>query len=342
MKFEARPDDAGLGTSEESLPRTIENKELGITYTESIEELPPEMQESTGVKRLRRRKVSQSPSFFNEHPFNFNISEYSLKDLGISSGEPPTQQEIKTQVKVKELWHFLTNGRFPSYKTWTHALCGDWVQTLEGKKMIYDFYQEESKPSHASLFQEVFPERNIKIGVGIQPDLYEGKGGKIKRLSDEKFDSLSIDDIRKSLSVFNLSVGERGNAWSSKNTPVFVFGRENNLFVDYLETITKDTQIREMLELSGWKLSIPKKLDEDNRPYIDESRDINSLDYLLDETDVHYKFGASPNFPIVRHPSLKPFRFSYAEMVILQKKDGLEIVFFETYKCSLDIRNIPL
>lgn len=321
--------------------KLVENKEIGISYFETIQELPVTLQEKTGVKRLRKRKVVSFPDDF------YYIDRKYGGGFSFKSHD-------------KERWLFLTDGRFPSYKTWTHAVGAD--------RMMMGFIKEQVKGvQNGEFFQEFFPEPNLFEGIRI--NFFEKSGdGNIKSVDADKTD-LSLEDARKNLSFFSMSAENRGSIWSGDsdgygfvNKPIFVFGCKNRMLKEYIDEVKNNNDAKRILELSQWTVNDPLEIirpdsldyekykdlfyeaglrSEESfpRPKFDvEKQDslemeiktrfnISTIDFLLDEEDI--KYGGHPFIPVVRHPDIKPFRWSHAELVVVPKGKELEIIFFE-------------
>lgn len=329
----------------------VENKELGISYQDVFQELSNELQEKTGVKRIKRREVLAYPD-----GFYFD---------GSWSAEGP-------------IWFFLTDGRFPSYKTWNHVMSADW-QNPDGADAVKRFNERKE-----GIFDEFFPAQGFRINRAQR--FFKRTIGGVEIIDRV----VRVEDAKEMLSYFPMSVMDKGEIWGSViNAPVFVFGGQNKLFVDYVNSITSNLEAREMLKLSGWGASSPIELitrdspdfekykrlfngheaiirpkidfppeylsDEwVNYPEFDNESDrieyerikndvriaiesckpydieISSCRWLFEEKDVLYYQGFPPFIPVIRHPDIKPLRWSHSELAIIPKEDKLEILFFET------------
>lgn len=332
------------GTNENEVG-LIENKELGISYIETYEELSSEIQELTGLRRLKRRKILSYPKdFYEEQKRGKNIFE---KGFSVESHA--------------DTWRFLTDGRFPTYKTWTHVMAADRMKNFDMINLI------ESVKS-GGYYEEFFPP-NMSEGIPI--NFFEKtENNEIVPMNETKVKSLSKEDGKKCLSFFSMSVACNNEVgiYADRldphiNAPVFVFGGRNKLFVDYINKIRENPETKKILELSKWTVDDPleivtvdspdyekyKSLFQESpskppasfpRPKFDVEKasvlekdlklrnNISTLDFLFDEQEIvniHH-----PWIPIVRHPEIKPFRWSHSELVIMPEERELEIIFFES------------
>jgi hypothetical protein len=343
----------------------VESKELAVSFGESVEELPMAIQEMVGISRLRRRKVISYPKFFYDQ--ERECFEHRTKDL--PGMEPRTRKEVLLSEKVERIWQFLTDGRFPSYKTWTHVMSGDW-NNYDGQEMIDSFHKDER-----GIFQEFFPAKNLEDERGGRGfDFYEKtKDGRIVKMPWEKMMKMSQDKARKAQSIFNMDVMDRGGAWiANVDAPIFVFGGKSSLMRGYIESIKENSDTKKMLQLNGWNLDNPFDLitrkspdfekykkffdgdcDAIPKPKIDfpqdyltgkntfmtdatenpkktTFKDMSIFDNLFTEINIKYYSGYPPVIPVVRHSDIKPLRWSHSELAILPKERDLEIVFFES------------
>ncbi|MFA5125105.1 MAG: hypothetical protein WC473_04790 [Patescibacteria group bacterium] len=340
-----------FSSAQEENIHIVENKELGISYQDTLQELPSEIQEKTGVKRIRRREVLTYPEGF------------------CSDGSWTAENS---------LWLFLTDGRFPSYKTWNHVMSADW-QNPNGEAAIRRFNERED-----GIFDEFFPAQEFRTNRA--QSFFERTEGKIEMIDRD----VQIEDAREMPSYFPMSIMDGGEIWGSViNAPVFVFGGQNKLFVDYINSITNNSETRKMLELSGWvagsprelitrdspdfekykrlfrgheaiirpKIDFPQEYLSDgwvNYPEFDTENDrrefkriknavrvaiesckpydieISSCRWLFEEKDVLYYQSFPPHIPVIRHPDIKPLRWSHSELAVIPKEKKLEIAFFET------------
>ncbi len=311
-----------LQTQIENSP-IVENRELGVSYRETVEELPLELQEQTGIKRLRRRKVLSYPDFFCKE----GKSGYYYFDVGISpssqggiASDKGVEFDREERQKLETIWHFFTNDRFLTYKTWNHRMSADWYNS-EGEEMIREFYEEEW------LFQEFFPVRNLQGGITI--DIFnKDKDENFSLMEWKEKVKLTDEEARAKLSIFPMSLSE-GIEGGVGYGPTFVFGKNNKEFVDYIKTILTLSEIRKMMELTKFYDKPFSTPEERKISQPGSSLNIQRINQLLNEEEV--KFYDHPCIPVVRHPDIKrPLRWCDAELAILPQGKELEIVFFET------------
>lgn len=198
-------------------------EQLGITLKETYETLSEEEQELTGIKRIRRKEVIGGPSDLFTEP-----------------------------KKYLEIYNFLTDGLFPSYKTWNHVLGGD-----GGGTGVSRFNQE------GQYTQEMLPLDCILNRSGMysltQSPFFQIKDGEVDYVSPSK----DAEQIKKSCLVYPMCFGTGGTLWRDDHTaPFFVFGNRNKRFREYVEAIQTNPQMREMLSLSDWHLNLDVVLED--------------------------------------------------------------------------------
>ena len=217
------------GISLDEKTTSFENKELGIQYTEIIEELTPEQQESTGIKRIRRKIITKGPSDLYEETY-----------------------------KNAEQYLFLTEGRFPSYQTWNHVLQGD-----AGSKSNNGIHEIKRFKSDGSWMQEMLPLKRISeksmYGGFAHAPFFQKKDGKI----EYGLPTSDYEKIRESLLVCVICASVSNEMWrDTKDLPFFIFGNKNKAFRNYVQQIQSNPELRKMLELSGWTLDSEIKLEK--------------------------------------------------------------------------------
>jgi hypothetical protein len=188
----------GASAGKEPVLHTIERNGVEISYEERYEEFDNATQEKFGIKGIRRKVVTQAPEDF--------WKKYS---------------------HYQELFHDLTEGEFPSFSTWNHAMHGDGGDPYRGS------YRWKKHVDEGEYFQTIDGrERTAK--------------GKIMK---EKY--------RDADGVFNMDTIVSGEGcWrDSENSPVFVFGSRNKRFKDYLNQIDEHPEVQKMLKRAGWSFS---------------------------------------------------------------------------------------
>jgi hypothetical protein len=308
----------------------VENKELGVSYREKVIVLPKHRQEETGIKRIRRREVTELPDRILSKEKEWYLRGYDFKDI-----------------KNWDVLRYLTDDRFPSLQVWNHTLMGD----LKGnEKLFYQLAEKHGK--ELVYFQDIAP---LDVGDDEQRKPYKRWTFLEKHDSGlEKTEPPATDEEReKAISYYNMSVGVE--SWLDQiQTPIYVFGNKNKAFVHYLESILHNPGIKEALSHSwpyGWKekfdkldLADQKTLDYwANLGYLSEAEreeqgeifeesgamSFDSLRYLIEGKKIMYHTG-HPCIPVVRHPDIPELRWCHAEMAIVPTKKNLNVLFFET------------
>lgn len=316
----------------------VEGKKEKVRYREKVIELPKHRQQETGIKRIRRREILEMPD--------------NIKPRGDANWWARGYDFSHTENGHTKNWEFLrylTDGRFPSLQVWNHTLMGD----LKGnEKLFYELAETHGK--ELVYFQDVAP---LDVGNDESRKVYkrwtylENHGGVL-----EKIDIPTTDEERKkAISYYNMSVGVE--SWLDPlQTPVYVFGNRNKAFVNYIESILQNSEIKAALAASwprGWKEHFEESdLTALNQEQIDywtnfgyfgkneqKQGEIFSLDghseyfdclrYLIEGRKIKHLMG-HPYIPIVRHPDIPKFRWCHAELALVPTKRSLNVLFFET------------
>ncbi|MEK7635240.1 MAG: hypothetical protein AAB446_02315 [Patescibacteria group bacterium] len=205
---------------------TIEKEGIKITYEESYEELEPFQQEEMGIKGIRKKVITEAPDDF-----------------------------WKVFYKYDEFYNLLTEGEFPSFSTWNHALWGDGGidrQHYNGRVAWKKFVDD------GGYFQKVGGD----VRRGPMKDKYNDAG-----------------------EVFNLAMLVSGDGcWrESEDCPVFVFGSKNSALKDYLKQINENLEIREDLKHAGWSFDYELSLGEKVLPSCPQTLDPESEDFFYEK-----------------------------------------------------------
>lgn len=282
----------------ESDPRDeqiVNNTELGISYKETIINLPPHKKELLGIDRIRRKQMLELPDDW---------------------------------YKNDEVRNFITEGRFPSDSTWNHTLCGDLYNTCKNPPDGYGYRMREKVMSVLEDFKE---QDGFLQEISLEPifklrDFFAHRPMAIFDKSINKISSPNAkftEDIKHAVRegapwIFDMSVNsgesyERGSGW-----PVFVFGNKNKAFTKYIEAITSDSNTRQMMESIGWNFEeISRKVHS-----------ISSIKNLIrgvptEDMDSH------PLIPIVKYDKTPPLRWCHAELAIISHNNSENVLFFE-------------
>lgn len=311
----------------------IENNDLDIVYTEKVIELPKHRQEEMGISRIRRRTVSQIPEYFRDL--------FSQKDSGSN----------RDYEKIRQCIEYLTEGRFPSFHTWNHTFSGD--QRIE-EDTTSQFVDE------GLYFQEVRWEKDLGAGEIHRGDRYhEFKDGSVFDLSvleNEPWGSA----WEQGMPVF--AFGAQNKAFVdyvgeiTTNPEVMEMLKKSGWnFERDFEVLDKSKSCENKKEIllrngrgSGgrWLDDIlNRNLDMDiimanNDPTSSyEEKNVKILKMLTQDdvqgngfTVANWEMapvGYHPHIPIVKHPSIKPFRWCFAEVAVIPTRKGLNVLFFE-------------
>lgn len=215
LEFTAKQ--VGRASQDASVERitSIEKNEIRVRYKELYEGFDAETQEKFGIKGIRKKIITEAPKDFWEH-----FKRYD------------------------EIFYALTEGEFPSFSTWNHAMWGD------GGDPRRDGYQWRQFLAEGEYFQKIHGEVRAEKErrIPIKERYHDAEG------------------------VFNLvTLVSADGCWrDSDNCPVFVFGSKNKRFKDYLKQISESPPAQRMLKLAGWSfgpgLALGEKLDPADQP----------------------------------------------------------------------------
>jgi hypothetical protein len=185
----------------------VENRELGVSYRENYEPLSKDKQVEMGINGIRRKEVIVSP-------------------------------EKMWESMMPEQLYYLTEGSFPSFSTWNHAMWGDGGidRTHYNGRIAWREWLEDG-----GYFQSIGGNKRGKSMVRK----YHDNGG-----------------------VFNLAMLVSGDScWrDSEDCPVFVFGNKNKAFQEYLKQIEDSEEAQTMLRHAGWSFAPELILGEAAKP----------------------------------------------------------------------------
>ncbi|HPN55079.1 MAG TPA: hypothetical protein PLB52_04105 [Candidatus Moranbacteria bacterium] len=88
----------------------VTNLELGISYKETVIDLPLHRQKEVGIKRIRRKEILSHPESLK--------GKYRGYGMGRIDG-------YSLEFKNWPIYDYLTDGRFTSFKTLNHLMFAD-------------------------------------------------------------------------------------------------------------------------------------------------------------------------------------------------------------------------
>ncbi|OGZ84922.1 MAG: hypothetical protein A2599_01830 [Candidatus Staskawiczbacteria bacterium RIFOXYD1_FULL_39_28] len=288
----------------------IEGKKVEVSYREKVIELPKHRQEATGIKRIRRRELLPpfpEGLFISNHEKNItdkykqissNVQnrEYYLKIIDYPFWNDDSEQD--------EIYKFLTDGRYPQDGTWCHLMNKGVTEEKEARvsKKNRDFKNE------GLYFQKIFP-KNASDVEGGTAHFYEKTNAELVQTE------ISSGILENQIGVSSLFCGTNRSWFAGGGilNPVFVFGNRNKRFVEYLDSLSANPEVDNIIDRGAprYVLSVKK-----------------SLDSLKNRTKI--KTGAEVMIPAIRHPDIKPLRWCHAELAIIPTKRSLNVLFFET------------
>lgn len=194
----------------------MKGRELGISYGESLQELSPKDQERLGIKRIRIKTVLEGPADLYQEPN-----------------------------KYLDIYSFLTEGLYPSLKSWNHVLGGDggWLSDKSDRFNAEGRYE-----------QEILPVEHILSGGGMSSEACyfddSESGPQYTRRPQTE------EDVRATNLVYPMCMGTGKEIWrDNHNAPFFLFTGKNEFFAHYVNSIQTIPEIREMLAMSNWHLN---------------------------------------------------------------------------------------
>jgi hypothetical protein len=243
----------------------VENPELGIVFRETTEYLSEELRNQMGISRIRRKVVLQSPQ----------------------------KMLPKIYDNHKEL-NYLTEGSFCNPNTINHSIHGDGgIEEWQYRKFIEDgAYFQEINPKKAYGRDCATKKVHFRIGKYNDRNFVVDDG--VARMVE----SLDLDTI----SVFNLATMPSPEYWNDGSGPMFIFGSKNKALARYVEKLSKEPSIREMLYLSGWNMDeyapaaipVDEKLLHKQAEFFEkiakheDTKKSNKISYLGDSAMIYY------------------------------------------------------
>lgn len=292
---------------------TVEKAGERIVYEETRQELDTTKQAEMGIKSIRKKYVTEAPIDF-----------------------------WKKYWKYPELYLSLTEGEFPSFSTWTHAMWGDGGidrDRVAGREAWQKFLDD------GEYFQKISSNTEQVRGSSM-----------MKKYSDTH-------------EVFNLATLQGISMWrDSEDCPVFVFGSRNKAFIEYVRALLDDLSARSLLLKNGWidkpTLTVGPAINPTDAPaaqsreqkgrfvdaeratqgqkvhlltaenkilsYDERTHHLDNLKYLIEGVPILHEL-SEPLIPVINHPGVQPLRWCQADIEMATNDAGqLEITFFET------------
>src|SRR4030042_3625761 len=324
--------------------KIVNNAELGISYREPVVELPKYRKGQYGIKRIIRRElISPLPEGirmpYREPGQDPHLWESWQRNL---SGTTKQKMEVpeyvySTEIKFKDIYRFITNGRFPSYGILKHKMM---MQYASEK---FDYSEEYSK--NGGNFQK------IKEGYFIDPDQQK------RVLNREKFEKFWLG--RGDLSWLNMR-NRQGSYKSAIMSPLFCFGHKNKNFKKYIDSIYSDNEIYQELLNNGYSDKPLNLISPSANSYSEAFSQIQKIGHkkdiyteieaknfgiMVEDTGQHSSKDDAKNLaifktfsqeqkeiiltgnefvlPIINQPGITPLRFCHAEFAIIPTKKSL-------------------
>lgn len=228
----------------------VENKELGVSYKETVIELPQHRREETGVVRIKRRELLTFPEgFFGK------TRKYEDRFVGEEGWKDP-----ETSPESIPVWEFITDDRFPSGAKMAHYIDIHNNSGMGYHGRVSHLSPDEQKEyfrTHFKKDKELYPRswiRHKDEGLYFQSIFPEGD------MSDKKMytktESGELQPSKDSGSPYGVTKMYTWESWSLFRSPirhpVYLFGAENSAFRDYCASITQNREILSLLQQNGY------------------------------------------------------------------------------------------
>ncbi len=329
--------------------KKVDLPELNLSYVEKTVELPRHRQERFGIKRIRRKEVSESiPGIlWDRHP--------------ATSGERQALKIRDHDGKFLNWVPILTEDKLPSPRTWNHIFLGDagHFHSAQEHETYYESYREQDRKLQAQAdrlrqeglyFQEIRPEGTPQDEKHIPTLLGRAYIGLRVYVKDN--DELRLEDTedaavfeKSSYRLFPMSCSSSSEAWSGETirAPLFIFGNQNPEVVEYINSITSNPETVSMLKSAGWTDDVNLANDffsgkmphplPDGRPLFWLSSNLQVLKMFAEGREMTARQSVHPYLPVIHHPNIKPLYWCHAEAAIFptvkEKTATLNILFFE-------------
>ncbi|MFA7302686.1 MAG: hypothetical protein WC030_02985 [Candidatus Paceibacterota bacterium] len=340
-----------LALGQESKGRIVENKELGVSYRETVIELPKHRQEKYGITRIRRRELLPPlPTGF------YTVGEYVTNKYGqFYLGDTPT---FSFDNRFDPVYHFLIDGRLPAPDAWTHQLLSGYfpahdsdpkykersIETRKNQAEILDLFKR-----NGLMFHEIYPS-----GANAEsPNRFE-------RTPDGFTEKYGVNVKTAEIGIPGLYCAPGRPFFTDYNTPIFSFSRHSTALRKYIDALRTNTnpEIQSLLATYGIVKDAPplELIGPESPEYSDYIRAYGGLLKKTNEEECRengYCFlrdsdcmrvresvfqlimagaviGGEVQIPIVKHPDIEPLRWCHAELAVVPTRRGLNVLFFET------------
>ncbi|MBI4087243.1 MAG: hypothetical protein HY434_00215 [Candidatus Liptonbacteria bacterium] len=258
----------------------FENKELGVSYKETVTELPQHRREETGVVRIKRRELLTFPEgFFGK------TQKYEGRPVGEEGWKDP-----QTSPESIPVWEFITDDKFPSGAKMAHYID---IHNNSGEgygRNVAHLSDDEQKEYFRTRFKkdkELYPRswiRHKDEGLYFQSIFPEGDMGD-KRMYI-KTDSGELQPSSDSDTPYGVTKMYTWESWalfrSPIRHPVYLFGADNSAFRNYCASITQNREIMSLLQKNGYtdqptNLVVPgsPEFDEQFSEYFQRTQEYN-------------------------------------------------------------------
>lgn len=311
--------------------KVVENKELGVRYRETAIELPQRRQEETGIKHIIRRELlpplpegfykdDEGESEFGKiAKLRNDANEAANKEFGFRIEKPLTEADIERQNAFKygpryeiegfkKVYSFLTGGRTDDTDIQTTTFSLPLYYNDKDREGLRKMHIDNLK-AQGLYFQKIIP----KARAGTQESEYGAD------FSKDENGVHRIDEHSKLIHAKDPIYARKDMLWTYYGFktwtgylrgPAFIFGPKNSSFRNYLTSIIKNPETRQMLDLDDWG-SYSVYLEKIANGLPTEKED------------------ASWNIPIIEHPNIKPLRWCNAEIAIIPTRKSLNVLLFE-------------
>jgi len=345
----------------------VENRELGVSYKETIIELPEHRREETGVVRIKRRELDTFPEGF----------------FGRTKAGRWMTEGWKDTIEYLPIWEFISDGKYPSAGKLGHYI------DIAGDRELSTMYPKPNfkNPEDRRRIRadsEYYPRsflRHQDEGLYFQSVFPEGD------LHDKRFFAKDTDGkfqkTQDSNSPFGLTRVYTWEGWqlfrSPIRHPVYFFGTENKVFREYCRAISSNQEIVNLLKqneytdepidvalpgseefeqvfqkgvehVRSWTTSTEEgkkaeiehmelKRQEMIRNEVGFSKSQRSIGANLERFRLIAEgiqvsggpslMGSETKIPAVQHPDLRPLRWLHADLAIVPTSRSLNILFFE-------------
>lgn len=290
----------------------ITNSELGISYKETIINLPLHRQKEVGIKRIRRKEILS-------HPDNLR-GKYSGYGMGRVDG-------YSLEVKNWPIYDYLTDGRFTSFKTLNHQMFAD--VTAKRREQLLEKFNKETL-----YFQKC--ERSLDVSYGPSTWSADGNldvpvfffGNKNKTFVNY------LETMFNNNDVVHYLTKEIPGAWSIGDLKLI---EDRNSWL-YFRIIGPNGVGRPDFKYNPDKTS-PKtkeiiKLLEEKNVKVFESKLGKTLDVfrLLLNGESFYSGDGHTSIPKLSNANanMPDLRWCHSEFAIIPTRNSLNVLFFET------------